>query len=86
MGISWPSLIVDETSMTSDGIFTVGRILKDVGKISFVILVSEGFARETNPQACYRRLSGSLLRLSVRYRRLSTNVRRFSVVCWFVLL
>ena len=43
-GVSWPSLIVDETSMTSDGIFVVGRIMKDVGKISFVVLVSEGFA------------------------------------------
>ena len=48
MGDSWLSLIVDETSMASDRIFTVGRILKDVGKISFVILVSKGFARETN--------------------------------------
>ena len=44
MGVSDPSLIVDETSMTSNGIFTVGKILRDVGEISFVILVSEGFA------------------------------------------
>ena len=76
-GVPWPSLIVDETSMTSDGIFVVGRIMKDVGKISFVILVSEGLARETNTPGV---LPNTLWELAVALRKVSEVVHELTEV------